>query len=956
MMDIHTRQTLSLNGRWSVRLDEQNRGTAAGWYLAAVEEEYACPVPGPLQAVKALHDRFPIANTMQNAYKGNYWLEQTVPLPERAPDSRLLLYIGGVSPTAHIWVNGRYAGFLDEPHVAHTLDITEPIAAAESARVTVLISEQQTETLGGFRSFGFDWSGIYRDIALEIVPPLYAQELSIDNTVNPRTSDNRAGVSLSVRNAGTQPADALVEFIVSDGEKGLFKTTARAPIAAGDTGVLEGFLDTAALTPWTPDNPAVYTVSAVLYRDGKPVDAVQKITGFRTFTAEHGQLLLNGEPLMLRGVGHEYFSVSISPLIDKALIRRRFQCIKAHGFNFCRYHTHPPTEEELCVADEVGILLSSEIALISNMSKVSPAKKCLTILEKQILATKHHPSMGIYCLGNEGSQIMVANYLEREKALAGYQLIKKAAPHHLAIIAFGLQGELPELPNDMETPHLWSHDFLWAYDGLADIPWDVLDAALPADKPWVIHEFGKFGVWPDPEESRLYDGYGYQPDFAEQGALALKEIGLEAYARQIIENSRTLASICNRQIIEQARRPERSSGYVIWTFFRRGGQNAGMVDDFAVRPDKDPALYARGCNAPTALILDRSFAGRTLWAGQSVQLGVSVSNFGPRAITSGVVRWRIDGLDEELCGEIGGVQAPRGKSCPAAELAFRLPDAKRAARFTLEVSLTENDSLVSENAWDFWVFPRENARLTSRIAYDLQDTELRLRFKNTFLGSVGLREIDSVIRGCRSWSGTDYAQTFRRFAPRLLVTDRFGDTARVCLAHGQTVLLLDGGDWPAHWYTEPSVPHLGDEDTARFFTSFRCGWDQGNLATLIHPHPLLEGFPCADYCDLQFFAMTNGARTLRLEEVKRDVGGTDETVIIRSIAKIRPPAVTDVIVQDPNAVKELEKQKGRFICAQDRVFFAQMRVGEGTLLLSTLRAFDDPAGEYLLRSLLETFR
>lgn len=229
-----------------------------------------------------------------------------------------------------------------------------------------------------------------------------------------------------MRNAGTQPADALVEFIVSDGEKGLFKTTARAPIAAGDTGVLEGFLDTSRPHPLGRRiTPPCTPVSAVLYRDGKPVDAVRKITGFRTFTAEHGQLLLNGEPLMLRGVGHEYFSVSISPLIDKALIRRRFQCIKAHGFNFCRYHTHPPTEEELCIADEVGILLSSEIALISNMSKVSPAEKCLTILEKQILATKHHPSMGIYCLGNEGSQIMVANYLEREKALAGYQLIKR---------------------------------------------------------------------------------------------------------------------------------------------------------------------------------------------------------------------------------------------------------------------------------------------------------------------------------------------------------------------------------------------------------------------------------------------------------------------------------------------------------------------------------------------------
>lgn len=603
----------------------------------------------------------------------------------------------------------------------------------------------------------------------------------------------------------------------------------------------------------------------------------------------------------------------------------------------------------------MGLLVSSEIALISNMSKVSPAEKCLEILEKQIYATKHHPAMGIYCLGNEGSQIMVSNYLEREKARAGYALIKKAAPHHLAIIAFGMQGELPELPNDLETPHLWSHDFLWAYDGLADIPWDVLDAALPEDKPWVIHEFGKFGVWPDPKEAPLYDGWGYKPDFDSQGALALEEAGLSAYSEQIIRNSRRLASICNRQIIEQARRPERSSGYVIWTFFRRGGQNAGFVDDFARQPDGNPAFYADGCNAPVALVIDRGFSGHTLTAGQTVRIGVSVSNFGESDIPDGTLCWRLEGLGDEPSGEAGGIRAQRGRSSRAADIRLCLPCTEKACRVTLRAALIQDGRALARNAWDFWVFPCDDERVSSRIAYDLQDTELRLRYKNRCPGSVGLREIDSVVRGCRSWAGTDYAETIRRFAPGLLVADRWDAAARTCLEQGVTVLLLDGGHWPQEWYTSPSVPHLGDEDTARFFTSFRCGWDQGNLATLIHRHPLLGDFPCEDFCDLQFFAMTDGARTLRLDKVREEVRGTDETVIIRSVAKIRPEATADVIVQDPNALKELEIKKNRTICAQDRVFLAEMRVGPGRLILSTLRFFDDPAGEYLLKTILKSF-
>jgi hypothetical protein len=46
------------------------------------------------------------------------------------------------------------------------------------------------------------------------------------------------------------------------------------------------------------------------------------------------------------------------------------------------------------------------------------------------------------------------------------------------MIGFGVQGERPELPNDIESPHLWSDHFTWAYDGLACVPWRFLAPLL----------------------------------------------------------------------------------------------------------------------------------------------------------------------------------------------------------------------------------------------------------------------------------------------------------------------------------------------------------------------------------------------------------------------------------------------------------------------------------------------
>jgi hypothetical protein len=931
---------LSLNGNWKCKLDERNFGIAENWYKEKLQSGLVLAIPGCIQSLREIADKYPSAMTQQNSYFSHFWLEKEIDLPSVENGKKYWLNFGGIAPTAHIWVNGNYVSFYDEPQIDACFDITNFVVGNKANRITVLISEQDRQHMGGLYFGGFSWSGLYRDVNIEITNNVHIENFGIENA-------SPDGIAVFSGNIGKNTAEICVNIL----DKGQIILSKKANCS----NEFNLSLDVNSLKKWSPDKPNLYDVEICAYKNDVCVDKVIKRTGFRSLITKGLQILLNNEPITFRGVGHEYFSPYISPIVDKDAIRKRFESMKAYGFNFCRYHTHSPTEEEFSVADEVGIILSSEIALVSNFNKTLPPEKCLTLIEKHILLTKHHPSIGIYCLGNEGSQLMVNSYIEREKAVTGYNLIKKIAPNHLAMIAFGMQGELPELPNDIESPHLWSHNFLWAYDGLSDIPWDAM-SSLMIHKPWLIHEYGKFGVWPNGKEDGLYPKNGYKSNLGWQSAEALKEAGLYEYEDQIIKNSRKLASLCNRTIIEGARRQKNNSGYVNWTFFRQGIRSAGFVDDIGQNPDTNPDFFKNGCNAPVALLIDRDFIGRTLRSREDTKIGAFISNFGKNDIQNATLHWSIENQGKTVIeGTLENVTATLGVCTKASDIKVTLPSFDDATHLKFKLALKDKRNVFSENSWDFWVFPTEDKMLSSKIAYDFNNTDYKLTFKNKFSGSVNLRELDSFIRGARGWTGIDIQKTFEVFKPNILVTDHYGDIAKKFLENGIAVMLVDNSGFPQDWYTKASIPELKEEDPARFFTGFRSGWDQGNIATIIHKNKLIEKFPCEDFCDLQFYKMIQGARAVVLDNVMKAVGATGKEVLIRSIAKTRPEKKANFEVQDPQALRVLEYQSSRNIYAMDRVFLAEMKVGSGRLIINTLRIFDDPAGEYLMRQILNAF-
>ncbi|MBD2847012.1 hypothetical protein IDH44_17580 [Paenibacillus sp. IB182496] len=1091
------RKLIRLDGQWKLRLDPQELGLAQGWARTPLETTLRCRVPGCIQQLEALAADDPGSGGLHNGYLGTAWYETELQAAAPAPGERLWLKLGGIAPAGHLWVNGQYVDYYAQPNISAKWDITDAAlgprhADGQSAlalRITIAIVEQELGLLGGYRFADNHWSGVYRSVELEYSGAVHAEDLWIrasldgpaaagegvavsgDATVRLSGSVwNRTGQAQRVRvhasvqrwqpqeSGAAQAAATLAAAEEVDAEEKVKVKVKEALGAGGATPQVQAVVELAAGAPtavalaltlrgaalWSCEQPELYVLTLQVREDregGALLDEQRQRFGVRELRAAQGRLALNGRPLFVRGAGAEFMSPTIHPLSDRAIIRARWSMLRRHGFQFYRCHTYMPTDEELEIADELGLILTSEVSLVSNFAKTYPFDRGAALLAAHIRQTRHFPALGIYGLGNEGSQLMVHDQQEYEHAVAGIALVRREAPDHLAMAAFGMQGELPELPGDVESPHLWSHEFRIAYDGLSRIPWPLLGDAV-RDKPMLIHEYGKFGVWPDAAEQALYPADGYAMPFGDDGREALARQGLLEHEAAIVTASRRLSDLCSRFILEEARRQPEVSGYVLWTFFRKGAQNAGLADDMGIGSDHAPKTYRDGCNADVALLIDRGLDGRTYRFGERLEIDATVSNYSGRDLSGALLAWALDDARGRswLTGTATAGAAEDGSCRVQATIAGEVPAwSAQGERLRLRLALYAPGATgsaaaqpLAANAWDLWVFPAlraqggafapdalfalaraaeaavdkgdaggvaeagEGAGIeadsgadaiaaadegaiaatdasavadTGRglLAHLLSDSRAAAHYRRLLPCSVPLRDVDSMVRGCRSWRGMDEQAAFAVRRPSAVVTDSWEDARRLAFEHGVPTVLLDHGTLPASWYPEPSVTPEGERiDYYRQFTSFRAGWDQGNLATVIHADEALRGFPHEPFCDAQFYHMVQDAAPLRVARVRQTVlealgsshgaqpalAAPELKVIVRSVPRFSEAAQSAIVLQDPNARLAHRQRPIRRIATEDRAYLLRVRVGAAVLYICSLQPLLDAAGHYLLGLLL----
>jgi len=450
---------IQVPGYWQMQFRDLARATGPGWYRVVLELEPS-------------------------------WLEFAA----------LSLEFGAVSHFCQGWLNGHYLGEHEGGHLPFSWSLNGAARAGNNELLIRVVSPSGDRTR--YRDFPFEeilhgkqsWygpaGGIWQEVSIE------ARSDDAVDAIDVRPDPNTGQVVVRVGFSGDPTALLRVEILGPDGDELVCDTiTPDAPVTL--------WLSNYGLQWWSPESPSLYVVRVTVLVDGHETDVAEKRFGFRTFVADNGRFVLNGEPFSMRGVlDQDYYDSPGVPTSKQALLDR-FAVVKAMGFNTIRCHIKIPDPWYLDAADEIGLLLWCELPSTSRLT-TRARDRVEETLTAMIERDRHHPSVVVWSIANEAWGYDLVGNSEHRAWLSDLYRRTKAQVHDRLIV-----DNSPCLPNfhietDVEDFHFYAvipemrqrwDDFLEAFSNRADFTFSPNgDARRSGTEPLVVSEFGAWGL------------------------------------------------------------------------------------------------------------------------------------------------------------------------------------------------------------------------------------------------------------------------------------------------------------------------------------------------------------------------------------------------------------------------------------------------------------------------------
>jgi len=335
-----------------------------------------------------------------NNYTGSY--RRTFQLPDDWSGQDVYFHIGSATSNVKVWVNGKFVGYSEDSKVAAEFNITKFVKKGQN-----LIAMQVMRWCDGSYLEDQDFwrfTGIAREVYLYARPKVHVQDFFINADLK---DDFKQGV-LSGEVKILAAKGKTLEMQLLDAQGQLVEQTQATMFNDGPlTFRLESLGNVKA---WTAETPNLYTLLMTLKQGDKVLEVIPQRVGFRHVEIKGGQLLVNGQPILIKGADrHELdpdggYIVSVERMIQDIRIMKQ---LNINAVRTCHY-PDDPRWYDLC--DEYGIYLTAESNLESHgmgYGEGTLAKRQdfeLAHLERQygnVHSFKNHPSIIVWSLGNE---------------------------------------------------------------------------------------------------------------------------------------------------------------------------------------------------------------------------------------------------------------------------------------------------------------------------------------------------------------------------------------------------------------------------------------------------------------------------------------------------------------------------------------------------------------------------
>jgi beta-glucuronidase len=487
-------------------------------------------------------------------YDGLIWFQRKF-TPKALNGGRAFLRFEAVNYHAHIYLNGKKVGEHEGGFTPFVIEVTAALRAGENRLVVGVDSKHNAQTIPTEITDWDLYGGITRPVRLIYTPQTFVDDATLSLGANGR-------ITGAVQLDGPEAAGQAVTLTIAKLGVKLTATTDTKGHAAFDFKAPRG------LKRWSPDAPALYDLSFATQ-----TDTLKDRMGFRTIAVKGDKILLNGKPIFLRGISLHEEEIGANPNrnITEAAGRALLSEVKdgLHG-NYVRLSHYPHNEVMLRLADEMGLLVWSEIPVYWTVDWENPAvlKKAETMQAETIYRDRNRAALILWSIGNEtpvseprtrfhSALADTVRSLDPTRLISAALLVerKDVDGHPVIAISDPLVSKLDVMA--VNTYMGWYGD-----DKLADLPgvrWET-----PVIKPVIISEFGADAV------AGLHDP-------------AMKKFSEEYQAEYYRQTLAMAASIPHLQgmspwILKDFRSPRREH-----PVFQNGWNRKGLISETGVR-------------------------------------------------------------------------------------------------------------------------------------------------------------------------------------------------------------------------------------------------------------------------------------------------------------------------------------------------------------------------------------
>ncbi len=395
----YNRNHISLNGQWKYIVDPYENGycnyhsipyqdydpeNGAAFYNDVVQKDKSHRVEYSFYLAKQMNipGDWNSQDPSLEFYEGTVWFKKEFTVKKK-DGFKYILYFGAANYRADVYLNKKPIGYHEGGFTPFEFDVTNYIKENNSLIVKIENS-RKVDRIPALRADWWNYGGITRDVMLIEVPETYVADYKIQLS---KTKKNTISGFISINKKANKKVTINIPELQLSKELETIN------------GKVQFELKTERISLWSPNNPKLYDV-IITYDKEEIRDKI----GFRNISTEGKNLLLNNEEIFLRGICvHEEIPMRQGRAYSKADAITLLTWAKELGCNMVRLSHYPHNEHIIRTADEMGILVWSEVPVYWKIEWESEIiqQKAKNMITEMIERDKNRSSIIIWSIGNE---------------------------------------------------------------------------------------------------------------------------------------------------------------------------------------------------------------------------------------------------------------------------------------------------------------------------------------------------------------------------------------------------------------------------------------------------------------------------------------------------------------------------------------------------------------------------